>query len=63
MYKIITVSAVHAITTNFEKAAAELSELVNTEIQQGWKPQGGVAVGKTQSTREPYLFQAMIKER
>ena len=61
-YKILTVSAVSSFATNFERAASDLSQLVNQEILHGWKPTGGVAIGKTQSTREPYLFQAMIHD-
>ena len=60
-YKIVVVDAVQAWGTNFEKAAAELSRLVNEEIANGWEPLGGVNVGRTQSTENPYLLQAMIK--
>jgi len=61
-YKIITVNAVDFIGTDFEKAAQQLSDLVTKEMTEGWKPAGGVAIGETRSTHEPYLFQAMIKE-
>lgn len=61
-YKIITVNTVQFIGTNFEKAAEELTELVNAALREGWKPIGGVAVGGTQSTHEPHLFQAMVAD-
>lgn len=61
-YQILTISAVYGMSTEFEKAAAGLSELVNRAMQDGWKPLGGVAVGDTQSIKEPYLFQAMIHD-
>jgi hypothetical protein len=48
--------------TDFGKAAYELTKQVNEHLAQGWKPLGGVALGKTMSTFEPYLFQALIKE-
>ena len=60
-YKIVVVDAVQAWGTNFDKAAAELSRLVNEEIADGWEPLGGVNVGRTQSTENPHLLQAMIK--
>ena len=60
-YKIVVVDAVQGWGTNFDKAAAELSRLVNEEIADGWEPLGGVNVGRTQSTENPYLLQAMIK--
>jgi len=56
----VTVKAAH-FTTDFEKASGELSKLVTDVISQGWKPQGGVAVGLTQSTHQPFMFQAMVK--
>lgn len=60
-YKIIFVRAVKGLSTNFEKATTELAELVNVELQNGWEPIGGVAIGRTLSIEEPHLFQAMIK--
>jgi hypothetical protein len=60
-YSIITVSAISGISTNFERAAERLSDLVNELIGQGWKPMGGVAVGQTQNTHEPFLFQAIVR--
>ena len=60
-YKVVVVCAVKGMATNFEKAAEELAQAVNLEIAQGWEPQGGVNVGKTQSTMQPHLFQAMVK--
>jgi len=61
-YKILSVGAVSGLGTNFDKAGVDLSTLVDQAIQEGWKPLGGVAVGNTQSTQEPFLFQAMIHE-
>ena len=60
-YKVVVVSAVKGFGTNFEKAADELANSVNTEIRRGCEPLGGVNVGTTQSTSEPFLLQAMIK--
>jgi Domain of unknown function (DUF1737) len=56
----VTVKAAH-FTTDFEKASEELSKLVTDAINRGWKPQGGVAVGLTQATHQPFMFQAMVK--
>jgi len=61
-YKVIVVNAVKTFGTNFEETAQELSEMVNQEIQKGWEPLGGVNVGSTMSTNEPYLLQAMIRK-
>jgi hypothetical protein len=61
-YQVITVSAMAGLVTNFEKAATGLSVLVTQAISDGWQPLGGVAVGNTQSTLEPYLFQAMTHD-
>ncbi len=60
-YKVIVVPAVKSIGTNFEKAAQELAKKVNEQLQSGWVPQGGLAVGETQSLKEPYIMQAMVK--
>ena len=60
-YKVVVVDAVKGWGTDFEKAADELSRLVNEQIAQGWEPTGGVNVGRTQSTENPYLLQAMVK--
>lgn len=60
-YKVIFVRTVKGISTNFPEATKELAELVNSELQNGWEPFGGVAIGRTQRTEEPHLFQAMIK--
>jgi len=59
-YKVVVVDAVKRWGTNFEKAADELSRLVNEQIAQGWEPIGGVTVGRTQSTENPFLLQAMV---
>lgn len=60
-YKIVVLTAVKTFGTDFEQAARELTAQVNAEIQLGWEPLGGVNVGSTMSTREPYLLQAMIR--
>jgi len=59
-YKILVVNAVSGFGTNFQDAAERLATLVNQEIASGWTPLGGIAVGETMSTKEPYLFQAMV---
>ena len=60
-YKVVTVSAAAFIGTNFESAALELTEKVEELLAEGWQPQGGIAVGETQTTKAPYLFQALVK--
>jgi Domain of unknown function (DUF1737) len=60
-YTIYTVSAVRGLATNFQLAAQELAEVVSEAMSKGWKPAGGVAVGQTQNTHEPFLFQAMVR--
>jgi hypothetical protein len=60
-YQVIVVSAVRGLSTNFKNAAVELAEKVNSAIRNGWEPSGGVTVGETQSTNEPFLLQAMVK--
>jgi hypothetical protein len=60
-YTIFTVSAVHGLATDYPRAAQELSELISDAMSKGWKPAGGVAIGQTQNTKEPFLFQAMIR--
>jgi hypothetical protein len=61
-YQILTVSAMAGLVTNFEKAATDLTALVNQAIHDDWQPLGGVAVGNTQSTLAPFLFQAMTHD-
>lgn len=61
-YKAVTVSAMKEWKTSFEKAVQELSAKVNERIQKGWKPLGGITVGRTASTEEPFLLQSMTKE-
>ena len=61
-YQVVIVSAIKGFGTNFDKAAEELAEKVNEQAQWGWRPQGGLAVGETQSMKEPYLMQAMVKD-
>ena len=60
-YKIVIVNAAKTWGTNFEKAGEELAKNVNLEIGYGWEPVGGVTVGATMATKEPYLMQAMIR--
>ena len=60
-YKVIVVSAVRSISTDFDKACQKLAEKVNEQSQWGWVPQGGLAVGETQSLKQPYIMQAMVK--
>jgi len=60
--QILTVNSVSGFSTDFRAAASQLSDLVNQAILEGWRPLGGVAVGETQSLKEPYLFQAITHE-
>ncbi|MGA9750878.1 MAG: DUF1737 domain-containing protein [Acidobacteriota bacterium] len=60
-YEILMVEAAGPTGTHFEKAAAELAEKVTAAMREGWRPKGGVAVGQSQMTRAPYLFQAMVR--
>ena len=60
-YKVIVVSAVKTLGTDFDKSCEELADKVNEQIQWGWIPQGGLTVGETQSLKQPFLMQAMIK--
>ena len=59
-YKVLVAGAGGFLETNFEEAASKLSEKVNMFLAQGWQLQGGVAVGETQTTKEPYLLQAIV---
>lgn len=43
---------------NFE----DLTEIVNNWIEDGWKPQGGVATGTSSMIKVEILYQAMVKE-
>ena len=60
-YKVLVVSGSGLMGTNYQKATDHLAQLVNEAMREGWKPQGGIAVGDTQMTKEPYLMQAMVK--
>ena len=60
-YKVVVVSAATFVGTNFEAAAEELTKEVEILLAEGWQLQGGVAVGETQTTKAPYLFQALVK--
>ena len=60
-YKITVVVAPGHMGTDFEKGSERLAELVNDALRQGWKPQGGIAVGEAQVTRERFILQAMVK--
>jgi len=61
-YQVIVVSAVKSISTDFNRACEELAEKVNEQAQWGWVPQGGLAVGETQSLKQPFIMQAMVKD-
>lgn len=60
-YKVLVVRGAGVTGTHFEKAAEELSDRVNEAIKEGWRPQGGLCVGESQVTREPYLMQAVVR--
>jgi hypothetical protein len=40
---------------------AKITEVVNDHIRQGWKVQGGVAVGHMRGDDEFWYFQALVK--
>ena len=61
-YQILMVNAVTGIGTDFFTAANKLSEMVTKAMSDGWRPIGGVAVGETQSLKEPHLFQAIVHD-
>jgi hypothetical protein len=61
-YQILSVNSVRPPGTDFKVADEQLADLVNKEIERGWRPLGGVAIGETQSTNAPFLFQAMTKD-
>ena len=44
------------------KSAAELAELVQTRINAGWEPQGGVSVA-TYGAGVWWYYQAVVKRR
>ncbi len=60
-YKVVAVPATGWSGTNFEKAAEDLAVKVNALLAENWQVQGGVAVGETQTTKEPFLFQALVR--
>jgi len=60
-YKVLIQKAGTVVKTDFESAAEKLARKVNEAIRDGWKPQGGVAVGKSAATEVPHLMQAMVK--
>jgi hypothetical protein len=42
--------------------AVKLQEAVNQEIQEGWEPVGGIAVGYSPTSYSWWFYQAMIKK-
>jgi hypothetical protein len=54
-------SAAKLTGTKFERAPEEPSTPATIIWQQGCAPQGGLAVGEPHLTREPCLFQPLIK--
>jgi hypothetical protein len=60
-YTILVQKAGGMFSTDFDKAAQELAVTVNEAILEGWKPQGGLAIGQTVGTETPYLLQAMVR--
>lgn len=60
-YKVVVVRTAAWSGTNFEKGAEELAAKVTLLLGEGWRVQGGVAVGETQTTKEPYLMQALVR--
>jgi hypothetical protein len=60
-YKVVVVSSMGWSGTNFEQAAEDLAAKVNALLAEKWQLQGGVAVGETQTTKEPFLFQALVR--
>jgi len=41
--------------------AQELDEAVNQQIEEGWEPLGGVAVGYSTDSGNWWFYQAMVK--
>lgn len=60
-YKILVQKAGSLIQTDFERAAEDLAEKVNAALQDGWEPQGGIAVGRTTAAEVVYLLQAVVQ--
>jgi len=46
----------------FRKKECELVEKVNSLIEEGWQPQGGVSAVMNETVFYVWLFQAMIRE-
>jgi len=60
-YRILVQKAGSFFETDFERAAEEMSNQVNEALREGWKVQGGLAVGRTKAAEISYLMQAMVK--
>jgi membrane protease subunit (stomatin/prohibitin family) len=60
-YKILVQRAGSAFSTDFERAAQELSNRVNEALREDWQLQGGLAVGRTKIAEISYLMQAVVK--
>ena len=61
-YQVIVVSAIKSIGTDFKRACEELAERVNEQARWDLAPQGGPAVGETQSPKQPFIMEGMVKD-
>ena len=60
-YKVITKEVTSVVWRDVNKAAQDLASEVNTELQAGWEPQGGIA--SLEAGTGVYLIQALAKRR
>jgi hypothetical protein len=60
-YRVVTVQAQGPIGTDFTAAAAQLAELVNKALREGYEPVGGIAVGEPIGGGQPTLLQALVR--
>lgn len=60
-YHIVSVQAQGPIGTDFTAAAAQLTELVNKALREGFEPVGGVAIAEPIGGGQPTLMQALVR--
>jgi hypothetical protein len=60
-YKVIAKEVTSIVWRDVAKAAQELATEVNTEVESGWQPQGGIS--SIQAGASVYLLQAMTRTR
>lgn len=61
-YRVVMAQANERITTDLPKAAEALSRDVEQAANDGWRPQGGLVVTVTPSSRAVFLLQALIRD-